>query len=269
MISFSIAPPELDVQNNLIQGKAGVTFLVEGAPLFGFGSNTALVEISADAVLETGFPAYDSVTGILSNIKLANIELQNPVFDFTSGEPLFGFSTNVIFGIVSGVFNGVIDVVLTVANVFIEAFLKSTPLQIPLLPFVTPDKATRIRIEGTSINGVGAGPGTSAFIDIDAGVQIDVIDRPPDGEDAAGGTGGFLDPEIENRLAKASAYKMAYEMTLESRNPEGTFFSSFSDPVTGDEEKCMFRLSHEDEEGQVQVRCDPDAGWSPAPAPIG
>ena len=270
-ISASIAPPQLDVQNGLLQGKVPVTFLIEGVPLFAIGPNSILLEISSDAVIQTAFPAFDSVTGILSNIELSKIALQNPVFDFLGGEPLFGIGTNLIFSIVAGIFNGVFDVVLTVVNAFVAAFLANTPLfQFPLLPFVTPDKATRIRIEGTGISGVAAGPGSSAFIDISAGVQIDVVDNPQDDhEPAVAGGKGFLDSEIENSMARGRAHKIAYDMALESENPEGTFFSSFSDSVTGELEKCMFRLSYENEMGPVQMRCDPEPDWAPAPTPVG
>ena len=250
-----------------------MTFLVEGVPLLDIAPNSVLLEISSDAVLQTAFPAFDSVTGILSNIALSKVALQNPVFNFRSGKPLFGIGYDLVFAIVAEVFNGVFDVVLTIVNAFIAAYLENTPLfQFPLLPFVTADKATRIRIEGTGISGVAAGPGSSAFVKIDAGVQIDVVDNPQDGAGASagGGTGdaGFLDSEIENSMARSRAYKIAYEMALESGNPDGTFFSSFFDPVTGDQEKCMFRLSREDELGPVQVRCDPEPDWAPAPSPI-
>jgi len=277
LISVVISPPTVDFRNNALQGLSRATILVEGRPLFGLGSNAPVVEVSADAVIAATLPVYDSVTGILGNVNLANVELQDPVFDFKNGEPLFGIATGLVFSIISTVFNGIIDIVLVLANSLIKAFLDENPLLIPLIPnFPTSGKATKISIQGTTVNGVASGPGTDGFLDIDGGVQIDVIDLPPDFElpvdpdNPDGGADNIFEGRTtpsDNSIFKAGAYKRAYEMTLEWNNPDATYFSSFSDPVSGDEERCMFRLSRDDEDGEVQVRCDPEDDWGPAPAP--
>lgn len=308
-ISAALNSPALDFQDNVLQVKSRAFILVEGLPLFGFlglGSNAAVLEIAADAVVEATLPVYDSVTGLLGNVNLANVELQDPVFDFKKGEPLFGLGTNLVFDIIASVFNGVADVVFVIVNGFLKAFLDANPFKIPLIPnFPLEGKAIQITIQGTTINGVAGGPGTDGFLDIDAGVQVDVIEfnntnvtettnapttaptdapsaaptdpsdtdptDPPDPTDDPDGTTGniFQIPRSsDNSIYTASAYKRAYETTLEWNNPDATYTTSFSDPVSGEEERCMFRLSGDDEEGDVQVRCYPEDDWRPAPAPV-
>jgi len=294
-VSGSVPAPKLDFVDGLLQGKAGAKILVEGVPLFGFfGGNKALVEIGTDLILEVSLPVYDPASGLLSNVNLANIELRDPIFDFKTGDPFIGATTTIIFNIVATTINTIADVVLVLANAFVAGFLQSNPLFLPALPnFPQPGRQIEFDITGTSISGVASGPGTSGYIDINAGASIRVTDMPdiqptdpptkapsaptdapvaptnapvapepptdqPEPDIMAPTTGRSDDEYAEE------TYIFGYELAVEGNSTDAIWYSSYTNPENDAVVIYAFRLMAD---GSVEVKYDQASDWEPAADP--